>query len=294
MPQLTIQFFGKPQIHVDGMPLESLVSQKARAALFYLAAHRGMISRSQLAGLLWSDMEESAARANLRVVISKLKAELAEFLVINRREIGLDPAKNLPFSIDQFLQSDDFREVVNIYSGSFLHGFDLEDGSLFSDWVGAQRARCQQKAIDAYVRLATDGIKLERFQQAIADLRQLLLLDPWREEAHRQLMLVYAQTGNRGAALSQFEKCAQALRQGLDIEPSAETNALYERIKQEEIGPTVETGANSRNHEGASLNVNLPPHNLPLHPLNFIGRSAELAQVVSLLEGSESLSLIHI
>ena len=76
---------------------------------------------------------------------------------------------------------------------------------------------------------------------------------------------------DRGAALSQFEKCAQALRQGLDIEPSAETNALYERIKREEIGPTVETGANSRNHEGASLNVNLPPHNLPQHPLNFIG-----------------------
>ncbi len=286
MPQLTVQFFGKPQIWVDGEPLESLVSQKARAALFYLAAHPGMVSRSQLAGLLWSDMEESAARANLRVVISKLKPRLSEFLIINRREIGLDPEKNIPASIDQFLKSDDLRQIANGYKGPFLNGFDLNEPSLFADWIEVQRAKCQQKAIDSLAQLASAALKEGAFVQSIADLRQLLLLDPWREEAHRQLMLVYARSGDRGAALSQYEKCTKALNDGLDIEPSAETKALFEQIKGGEIGqkahPTMAETI------GALSHASVTPNNLPTHPLNFIGRSAELDQVVNLLSGNES------
>ena len=43
-------------------------------------------------------------------------------------------------------------------------------------------------------------------------------------------MLLLAWTGQRAAALKQFEDCRQMLATTLDVEPAEETIVLYERI----------------------------------------------------------------
>ncbi|HRV95677.1 MAG TPA: BTAD domain-containing putative transcriptional regulator, partial [Anaerolineae bacterium] len=60
---------------------------------------------------------------------------------------------------------------------------------------------------------------------------RLLALEPWREEAHRYLMLLLARDGQRSAALAQFEICRRMLADELDVEPGQETMALYEAIR---------------------------------------------------------------
>ena len=55
---------------------------------------------------------------------------------------------------------------------------------------------------------------------------------PWNEEAHREVMELLALNCRRSEALDQFEICKKALRDKLNVEPSAETLALYERIKR--------------------------------------------------------------
>lgn len=84
---------------------------------------------------------------------------------------------------------------------------------------------------------------------------RLLALDPWREEAHRQMMRLLARSGQRSAALAQYETCRRLLAQELGVEPSPETTALYERIR---------TAPERR-------------HNLPVEVTSFVGREAELA-----------------
>jgi hypothetical protein len=39
--------------------------------------------------------------------------------------------------------------------------------------------------------------------------------------------------GDRSGALRQFQRCAEALRSGLGLEPSAETVALADRVRAE-------------------------------------------------------------
>ena len=56
-------------------------------------------------------------------------------------------------------------------------------------------------------------------------------LEPWSERAHRQWMRALAASGQRGAALAQYETCRQVLAEELGVEPGAETTALYERIR---------------------------------------------------------------
>ena len=64
---------------------------------------------------------------------------------------------------------------------------------------------------------------------------RLLALVPWREGAHQDLMRLLAGSGQRGAALAQYETCRRVLAKELDVEPGRETTALYERIRDGDL-----------------------------------------------------------
>lgn len=53
---------------------------------------------------------------------------------------------------------------------------------------------------------------------------------PEREEVRRLKMRLLAPDGQRRAALKQYDACAWVLMDELGVPPTAETNALYDRI----------------------------------------------------------------
>jgi DNA-binding SARP family transcriptional activator len=68
-------------------------------------------------------------------------------------------------------------------------------------------------------------------------------LEPWREEAHGQLMRMLALSGQRSAALTQFTQCRTILADELGVDPEAETLALYETIRTGKLGAVPQSGA---------------------------------------------------
>ena len=58
----------------------------------------------------------------------------------------------------------------------------------------------------------------------------MLELDVWREEVHRELMRLLVLSGQRSAALMQYERCRRILDEELSVQPAAETRQLYEQI----------------------------------------------------------------
>src|SRR5262245_38652717 len=73
---LQAQFMGGFAVAVGGCPVEAL-PRKAQALLAYLAMHRGrVISRDQLAGLLWSRSPGEQARRSLRQCLMSLRSAL--------------------------------------------------------------------------------------------------------------------------------------------------------------------------------------------------------------------------
>jgi hypothetical protein len=56
-------------------------------------------------------------------------------------------------------------------------------------------------------------------------------LDPLHEPAHRLLMELYADSGQRAAALRQYAECECILKQELELGPQPETTELYESIR---------------------------------------------------------------
>ena len=105
-------------------------------------------------------------------------------------------------------------------------------------------------------------------EQALGFARRQVELAPWDEEGHREIMRLLAFSGQRGAALAQYEACRRALADELDAEPSAETVALYDQIRAGELVKSV-----------GRPEAPPPPHNLPAFLTPLIGREHELAEI---------------
>lgn len=257
MSRLTLRLFGTPRIERDGSPVV-VDTRKAIALLAYLALTRQQQSRDTLAALLWPDYDQSHARATLRRTLSALnKALQAGCLTLDRDAISLESDTELRVDVDEFRgalaackthghAATDvcvkciplLNDAVNLYSGDFLSGFSLRDSPTFENWQFFQAESLRRElggALERLTRYLGDRGESER---AIGYARRWLALDPLHEPAHRYLMLLYAQAGQRSAALHQYRACVQVLERELGVAPLEATTTLYEAIKENRIGPS--------------------------------------------------------
>lgn len=300
MPALELALLGRPQILLDGQPLD-ITSHKAQALFYYLAMSRQSHSRQSLAGLLWTDLDEAAARRNLRVELLKVRADLDGFVRADRDTIAFERTTNHQFDVFQFeanLQGSEpsfeqLREAVALYRGDFLEDFHVRDAPFFEEWVTNERERLWQMARQALLRLINHYIQQRNYTAGIQCANLLLKPEPWSEEAHQQLMRLLALSGQRAAALAQYERCSQALYDEFGVPPSDETNALYDQIESGALSPEV--GALFAAPEQPALPPPAPlqiPFQAPPALLHFVGRSSELTTLQAQLRQGKPNRLI--
>ena len=237
---LKIYLLGTPELYLDDKPLTGL-SLKSQALLFYLAMMRQAHSRVALATLLWGDSPEKNARASVRKALQQLNQTLADHLILVDQTVAL--ASDTRVWVDAMLFTDQLTQAethnnialleaaIQQYRGDFLSGFLVRNTPDFERWQATQQIRLREQLLGALQTLNRHWTTQNNLPNAIAITRQIIELEPWREEAHRQLMGLLARNGERGAALAHFEVCRETLQRELDVEPAAETIALYEQIR---------------------------------------------------------------
>lgn len=294
--ELQLFLLGKPRLQWDGQPLTGLVSAKAQALLFYLAVTGQPCSRSALAGLLWGDMPEETARANLRLTLSKLRKIIPDHLTVEWGSVAFDFTQPHRLDVSDFLahalkpahspaDAERVRAAVTLYRGDFLDDFIVQDAADFEQWALTERERLRQTALKAWQHLAALAVERDDEVEGLEAARQVLALEPWHEEAHRQLMTLLAASGQRAAALAQYEVCRRVLVEELATEPSAATVELYQRIARDTVKPERTprpASAPSRPSVRPAI-----PHNLPTQLTPLIGREAERAQITDRLANPE-------
>ncbi len=246
MAELRMRFLGGIELTLDGVPIAELRMKKTQALLCYLAVTGVTHDRLALASLLWSDLPEPKARSNLRKVIASLKQPLEPFLAITSESLALDTNKKQWLDVKMLedaavlLRSSGINNetdlgriqaAVELYRGDFLAGFYVGNAPLFEEWAQVQQVRLRELGLDLMNSLALLYAERGDLQQAVNAMRQLLHLEPWREEAQRQLMLYLASSGRRGEALAQYETCRQALLEEFGVEPNMETTKLLTSIR---------------------------------------------------------------
>ncbi|RLC91175.1 MAG: hypothetical protein DRI77_14135 [Chloroflexi bacterium] len=216
---LHIHLLGPPQIFADGEPVPLPSPAKAFLLWAYLLLKwERPVPREQLAYLLWPDVPETEARANLRRHLHLLRKQLppppqgADWILTTRGTLQWDPAAPCWLDVallDRFVaetaSEQAWAAVVECYRGDLLEGF-------YDDWVLTERTRLQQR----YIRIPEQRIALQKargdLRGAIHTTQRLLACDPLREEPYRYLMELHYRLGDRAAALREFERCQRLLR----------------------------------------------------------------------------------
>lgn len=288
MNHLAFSFFGTFQARLGDAPLSSFRSAKAQGLLIYLVltvphAH----GRDQLAALLWPEQPEQVAKQNLRQALYLLRKVLGDdqagqqpFLGITRMSVHFNPASDYQLDVADFSAALAHRQLetaVALYHGDLLPGFSC-DSVLFDAWLSQERERLQQRVVEALATLTTDRLAHGDFQHALGFARHQLALEPWREEAYRQVMQAFAALGERSAALAQYEACRAVLAEELGIAPAAETAELAQRIRADQI-------------QRPSLQQAMSADERPRLALPFVGRQAEYETLVNAYRRTSSAGL---
>ncbi len=216
--------------------------KKAQALLACLAGASGnVLTRDKIAGILWSESDDGHARNSLRQTLTMLRHDLAAVgpfpIIVERDRLALDRAAVDVdvWSFERLAASnrfEDLRKAGDLYRGDFLDGMHLPDPA-FEEWSAAERERLRRSASDVFERLAA----CQSGTDAIAAAQRLLTLDTLREASHRVAMQAYAAQGEVDLALRQYNACREILRHELGVEPDAETQDLYRRIRDSKAGP---------------------------------------------------------
>jgi DNA-binding SARP family transcriptional activator len=269
--------------------------------------------RGELACLLWPEQPEPAARTNLRHVLLELRRALGDqsaahtCLLGTRQTIQLDPSAAIYLDVARFADLLDacnrhaharadrcpdcverLRQAADLYKGPFLAGLALPNSFMFEEWARVTQERLHQQALEVFYTLTDYYEALADYGEAGRYARRQLALEPWREEAHQQLMRILARSGQRSAALAQYDRCRQKLLDELSLEPSAETTALYAQIRTGElcVSTTVWSSARRREAQPSALDPCLSPlkHNMPAELPTLLGHESELTQLLRKLQ----------
>jgi predicted ATPase/DNA-binding SARP family transcriptional activator len=301
MPTLELSLLGPLQITLDGEPPRASLWAKTQALLAYLASEADRPHRREvLVGLLWPDQPEDAARHSLRQALYQLRRAIGggrlPYLSITPQALQFNQASSCSVDVAEFLATIDgcrghvhrrreacppcierLRRAATLYRDHFLAGFYLKDSVPFEEWALVRREQLRRAALSCLQVLAEHHALRGEVELMEKVARRQIELDPFAEDAHRQLMRALSWSGQRTAALAQYEALRQALAAELDAPPERETTALRARI---------EAGTLAR----PSL-----PHlcNWPAHArlTSFVGRGDELAQIGEQL-GSPDVRLL--
>ncbi|NDJ77129.1 MAG: AAA family ATPase [Chloroflexi bacterium] len=298
MPDLlSINTLGGLSIVCGDQPVTDIASRKAEALLVYLAQTGQPQPRDVLAELFWPERDQTRSLSSLRVTLTHLRKELAAYISATRHTLAINADSPVWLDTDEFddqmclvsrfldepesltpTTARNLDRTVDLVRGDFLTGFHVRGCPAFEDWMRSERERLQRAAIHALDALIHYDLQTGRYAAGVKHASRLLELDPLHESAHRHLMYCLASSGQREAALAQYETCARLLADEVGIGPDAQTVQLFEDIRAGDL-EIIEQGFQ-------------PRHNLPAQITPFVGRTSELGQVHRLLEEHRLVTLV--
>jgi len=207
-----------------------------------------------LADLLWGNNSTTQSTGYLRKALWQLQSALdsqtepinGRLLLVDPGWVQLNPEADLWLDVAVFEQAfslvqgvpgkeldhqrvQTLRSAVDLYRGDLLEGW-------YQDWCLYERERLQQMYL-----IMLD--KLMAFCEAHGDCEAGLVYgflvlrhDRARERAHRRLMRLHYLTGDRTAALRQYERCVAALDEEFGVRPVKRTVTLCEQIRADQLG----------------------------------------------------------
>ena len=259
MDALSIQMLGGLQVHRNGVEVPAFATRKATALFCCIVLNRAdSLHREVLCARLWGDQPDRSAHKSLRNALWRVRrviepsSQVAEqYLKIDAHRVRFQPNAHTvvdvwefldvaerfdPVPLDRELTDAEFADIdraTSLYRGRLLDGESIIDEATI---VEAERVDLLQIAL--LERLMLHHRRHENWRSAASTGLHILRLDNCREHVHREIMACHLATGDRPAAIRQFDACSHVLARELGIGPMRETLELNHRIRNGECCPT--------------------------------------------------------
>lgn len=190
-----------------------------------LLAVRGAHCRSSAAAYLWPATEEPRARANLRSVLSRVRA-LTDLVhqdgdVLYLSAVSVDYMEVKTWS-EQILRADPttaLGDPPQPVDQALLPTWDEQ-------WLESPREELRMLELDALEVAATRLVAFGRLALASSLVRTATRLDPLRESASRVLIEIHMREGNTSAAITEYRRIQQVVMDETGTRPNPSLTAL--------------------------------------------------------------------
>ncbi|MBU0610543.1 MAG: hypothetical protein KKI08_21855, partial [Armatimonadetes bacterium] len=258
MSSLRVHLFGGFSITRNDSPISLPPRTAACSLLAYLLIYRDRPhTRDLLAGTFWPELPDAVARRRLSQALWSIRRAFVPYplLLTEGDTVRLNLELPLWLDVAEFehqvasgqqqqpsLAADQWLPAVDLYRGEFLAGY-------YDDWVLIERERLRELFLTALGQLVEAWKTKGEYERALLYARRLASEDPWREEAHREVMRLCHLLSRDAEALHQLQACRRVLAEELGVEPSPETEALAAEIAARSgppAPPVIPSAARSR------------------------------------------------
>src|SRR2546422_9125175 len=225
----------------EGHEMPALLAQPRRLALVaYLAVAtpRGLHRRDAILTLFWPELDQQHARAALRQALRVIRGSLGAVLTSRGDdEIGLD-FEHFQCDADAFARAiagGRWNEALELYRGELLEGFFIPGAPEFERWLDAERARLRAAVVGGARALVERATEVGDVAAAAQWAERGLRLAPLDEALMQRLIGILDRRGDRAGAVQAYEDFARRLALELEVQPSAETQALLAAVRERDV-----------------------------------------------------------
>lgn len=243
--RLRIRAFGEPTILLDDRALTSWGRARALELFFYLLDQTQPLRKDRIVATLWPEAEEDETLGRIfRSTVYSIRQTLGDASLTHQAglyqlnlqalygqiwyDVALFEAQERTARA-ALAQEDDEEaaeacaKMIELYQGKYVEAF-------YSDWCNKRRDLLHQSMLEARRQLALIAWRREAWEESLLHWQQLLLLDPFLETAHYNVMRCYSRMGKRDLALRQYQRCSKDLYEQLGAEPGPLIQKLYQRL----------------------------------------------------------------
>jgi len=247
---LAINMLGSVEVMRDpsGMTKEAWRLSKSLHILCYLSSRRNhRAPKETLVDVFWSDTDEDTVAKNFHPTISHMRKALnsgqvvkKDFVLYREGAYFLNPQFRYRLDTEEFerlltearearragnadASASLLAQAIKLYRGDFLEEF-------YYNWIEELQSYYRDLYLDALKDLLAYHAERNDQDLVIRYGQMLLARDAYQEDVHCRVMEAFVRSGNRAAAIDQFDNLRKMLRRELGVDPLPATIAKYEAL----------------------------------------------------------------
>jgi DNA-binding SARP family transcriptional activator/Tfp pilus assembly protein PilF len=298
-PILRVHLLGGFRVVLNGHTIPDNAWRRRKARQLFkclLTRARRRLTKDEAIELFWPESDVDASSTNLRSTVHAIRQALepagpafvAGLIVVDRDGVGVRRGA------DVWVDADAFEEAVTraptsedpaalLEQANALYAGDYLPDDLYEDWAAERRDRLKRAWTELQLTLARLAEERGDPDRAATTLERLLQADACDERTGQELMRLFARQGRRTDAVRVYQRLVQALRDELEVEPSAATVELHHEVAAPGARPAPIPADRDRPGEPA------PTCSYPFpSPTRFFGRREELARLERVVERGRS------